>query len=72
MSLSDAVCVIPASCFDAMLSKGCHRENLRSSIGQNDVPMVQTLTFMFAVLIVVFNIINDVLIGFLDPRIRYD
>ena len=24
------------------------------------------------VLIVVFNIINDVLIGFLDPRIRYD
>ncbi|MCB0992546.1 MAG: ABC transporter permease subunit, partial [Acidimicrobiales bacterium] len=45
---------------------------LITSIGQNDVPMVQTLTFMFAVLIVVFNIINDVLIGFLDPRIRYD
>jgi peptide/nickel transport system permease protein len=42
------------------------------SIGQNDVPMVQTLTFMFAVLIVVFNLVADVTYGLLDPRIRYD
>ncbi|HUG07325.1 MAG TPA: ABC transporter permease, partial [Acidimicrobiia bacterium] len=39
---------------------------------QNNVPMVQTLTFMFAVLIVLFNLIADVTYGFLDPRIRYD
>ncbi len=42
------------------------------SIGQNDIPMVQTLVFIFAVLTVVFNIIADILYGFLDPRIRYD
>jgi peptide/nickel transport system permease protein len=45
---------------------------LINSINQNDVPMVQTLTFMFAVLIVLFNLIADVTYGFLDPRIRYD
>ncbi len=37
-----------------------------------DIPLVQTLTFIFAVLIVVFNIIVDVIYGFLDPRIHYD
>ncbi|HUG08363.1 MAG TPA: ABC transporter permease [Acidimicrobiia bacterium] len=45
---------------------------LINSISQNNVPMVQTLTFMFAVLIVLFNLIADVTYGFLDPRIRYD
>lgn len=38
----------------------------------NDIPGVLTLTFIFAILIVVFNIIADVLYGVLDPRIRYD
>ncbi|MEL7155286.1 MAG: ABC transporter permease [Actinomycetota bacterium] len=42
------------------------------SIGQNDIPMVQTLTFIFAFLTVVFNLLADVVYGFLDPRIRYD
>jgi peptide/nickel transport system permease protein len=42
------------------------------SIGQGDVPMVQTLTFIFAVLIVIFNLIADITYGVLDPRIRYD
>ncbi len=42
------------------------------SIEGNDLPMVQTLTFIFAILIVVFNLIADVLYGVLDPRIRYD
>jgi peptide/nickel transport system permease protein len=37
-----------------------------------DIPLVQTLTFIFAVLIVMFNLIADVLYGILDPRIRYD
>lgn len=37
-----------------------------------DIPLVQTLTFIFAVLIVVFNLIADILYGMLDPRIRYD
>lgn len=42
------------------------------AIGQGDVPMVQTLTFIFAVLIVAFNLFADLLYGVLDPRIRYD
>jgi peptide/nickel transport system permease protein len=42
------------------------------AIYANDLPMVQTLTFIFAILIVVFNLIADVLYGILDPRIRYD
>ncbi|RXH29750.1 ABC transporter substrate-binding protein [Bradyrhizobium nanningense] len=45
---------------------------LITSIYANDVPMVQTLLFIFAVLIVAFNLIADLLYGVLDPRIRYD
>jgi peptide/nickel transport system permease protein len=45
---------------------------LITAIHANDLPMVQTLTFIFAVLIVIFNLIADVLYGMLDPRIRYD
>ena len=37
-----------------------------------DIPLVQTLTFIFAILIVAFNLIADLLYGVLDPRIRYD
>ena len=42
------------------------------AIQSGDIPTVQTLTFIFAVLIVLFNLIADVLYGVLDPRIRYD
>ena len=45
---------------------------LIGAIHGNDLPMVQTLTFIFAILIVTFNLIADVLYGLLDPRIRYD
>ena len=45
---------------------------LIAAIQANDLPTVQTLTFMFAVLIVLFNLIADILYGILDPRIRYD
>lgn len=45
---------------------------LIGAIKANDLPMVQTLTFIFAVLIVLFNLIADILYGILDPRIRYD
>jgi len=42
------------------------------AIQGSDIPMVMTITFLFAVLIVLFNLIADVLYGVLDPRIRYD
>lgn len=45
---------------------------LIGAIHGNDLPMVQTITFIFAVLIVLFNLIADILYGILDPRIRYD
>lgn len=42
------------------------------AISGADIPLVQTLTFIFATMIVFFNILVDVMYGFLDPRIRYD
>jgi peptide/nickel transport system permease protein len=45
---------------------------LITAIQATDLPLVQTLTFMFAILIVIFNLIADILYGVLDPRIRYD
>ncbi|MBY0352265.1 ABC transporter permease [Tabrizicola sp.] len=45
---------------------------LIGAIQANDIPMVQTLAFIFAVLIVLFNLIADILYGLLDPRIRYE
>lgn len=45
---------------------------LISGIESSDIPLVQTLTFIFAVLIILFNLIADLLYGVLDPRIRYD
>ena len=45
---------------------------LIGAIHANDLPMVQTITFITAILIVTFNLIADILYGLLDPRIRYD
>ncbi len=41
------------------------------SIENNDTPVVMAVTFIFAVLVVVFNLVADLVYGFLDPRIRY-
>jgi peptide/nickel transport system permease protein len=38
----------------------------------NDLPMVLTISVVFAALIVLFNLIADILYALLDPRIRYD
>ena len=46
-------------------------EYLIRAIEGGDLPTVQTITFIFAVLIITFNIIADVCYGLLDPRIRY-
>ena len=45
---------------------------LITAIQANDIPTVQTLTFIFAILIVLFNLVADILYGILDPRIRFD
>lgn len=44
---------------------------LIESIQNNDTPVVMTVTFMFAILVVFFNLVADVVYGILDPRIKY-
>ena len=46
-------------------------ELLVTSISNGDIPVVATVVFIFAVLVVLFNLIADVLYAVLDPRIRY-
>ncbi|MBR0790550.1 ABC transporter permease [Bradyrhizobium manausense] len=42
---------------------------LISSILSNDTPVVMAVAFVFACLVVLFNLVADVLYGWLDPRI---
>ncbi len=68
---------IPAIFGGAIITETLFKVNgigqlLLTALFANDLPMVMTLTFIFAILIVVFNLIADVLYGVLDPRIRYD
>jgi peptide/nickel transport system permease protein len=44
---------------------------LISSILANDTPVVMAVTFVFACLVVLFNLVADILYGWLDPRITY-
>jgi len=44
---------------------------LISAILSNDTPVVMAVTFVFACLVVLFNLLADVLYGWLDPRISF-
>jgi peptide/nickel transport system permease protein len=44
---------------------------LISSILANDTPVIMAVTFVFACLVILFNLLADVLYGWLDPRIAY-
>ncbi|MBR8827273.1 MAG: ABC transporter permease [Gomphosphaeria aponina SAG 52.96 = DSM 107014] len=44
---------------------------LIESIYRSDTPVVMAITFIYGILIVIFNIIADLTYGFLDPRVRY-
>jgi len=44
---------------------------LISAMLSNDTPVVMAVTFVFACLVVLFNLLADVLYGWLDPRISY-
>jgi len=68
---------VPAIFSGAIITEQIFKVNgigqlLITALQANDWPMVQTLSFIFAVLIVVSNLIADLLYGVLDPRIRYD
>jgi peptide/nickel transport system permease protein len=43
---------------------------LIESIYRSDTPVVMAITFIYAILIVIFNLIADLTYGFLDPRVR--
>ncbi len=44
---------------------------LISSILANDTPVIMAVTFVFACLVILFNLAADLLYGWLDPRIAY-
>ena len=43
-----------------------------TSIGNRDYPVVMGTTLLYAVAIVVANLLVDITYAWLDPRIRYD
>jgi peptide/nickel transport system permease protein len=46
-------------------------ELLVTAIGNGDTPVVTAILLIFAVLVVLFNLVADVLYAVLDPRIKY-
>ena len=44
---------------------------LIDSIYRSDTPVIMAITFIYGILIVIFNLLADLTYGFLDPRVRY-
>jgi peptide/nickel transport system permease protein len=44
---------------------------LIAAIQANDTPVIMAVTFVFAILVVIFNLLADLIYGWLDPRISY-
>ena len=44
---------------------------LIDAILRNDTPVIMAVTFVFSCLVILFNLIADLLYGWLDPRISY-
>jgi peptide/nickel transport system permease protein len=44
---------------------------LINSILANDTPVIMAVTFVFSCLVILFNLIADLLYGWLDPRIAF-
>lgn len=67
---------IPTIFAGAIITEQIFRVNglgalLITSINSSDTPVVMALTFIYAILVVTFNLIADIMYGVLDPRIRY-
>jgi ABC-type dipeptide/oligopeptide/nickel transport system permease component len=43
-----------------------------TSVGNRDYPVIMATTLVFALVIIVMNMLVDISYGFLDPRIRYN
>jgi peptide/nickel transport system permease protein len=44
---------------------------LIDAVLRNDTPVIMSVTFVFACLVILFNLLADLLYGWLDPRISY-
>jgi peptide/nickel transport system permease protein len=44
---------------------------LISSLESSDTPVIMGVTFIYGILVVTFNLVADIVYGFLDPRIKY-
>jgi peptide/nickel transport system permease protein len=44
----------------------------RSAILSSDYPVIVVFIFIFSLIVIIFNFIADLIIGFLDPRIRIE
>jgi peptide/nickel transport system permease protein len=67
---------IPTIFGGAIITENIFRVNgigalLITSINNSDTPVVMAITFIFAILTVLFNLIADIMYGVLDPRVRY-
>jgi len=67
---------IPTIFAGAIITEQIFRVNglgalLINSIESFDIPVVMTTTVIFAILVVGFNLVADILYGVLDPRIKY-
>lgn len=43
-----------------------------TSVGNRDYPVVMAMTLVFAISVIIMNLVVDISYGFLDPRIRYN
>ena len=44
---------------------------LITAVLANDTPVIMAVTFVFAILVILFNLLADIIYGWLDPRISY-
>ena len=44
---------------------------LIDAILRNDTPVIMAVTFVLACLVILFNLLADIIYGWLDPRISY-
>ena len=44
---------------------------LIDAILRNDTPVIMAVTFVFSALVIAFNLVADILYGWLDPRIAF-
>ena len=68
---------IPGIFAGAIITENLFRVNglgqlLVTSIQNSDTPVVMALSFIFSILVVIFNVIADIMYGIFDPRVKYN